>query len=55
MAWKLTAYRVYERGGRLGLCGISAKIYEIFRITRLDKVFDIYEDADKALEQLAED
>lgn len=46
--------KVYERGGKLGLCGISARIYEIFKITRLNKIFDIYENADKALSGLAE-
>jgi len=40
--------RIYERGGELRLCNIHPKIYEIFRITRLTKVFDIYEDLDSA-------
>jgi len=46
--------RVYERKGQLRLCNIDPKIQEIFRITRLTKVFDIYKDLDSALEGLAE-
>ena len=38
--------KVYERDGQLRLCGINPKIYEIFRITRLTKIFDIYQDAE---------
>ena len=33
--------KVYEKAGELRLCSISAKIDEIFKITRLDKVFEI--------------
>jgi len=40
--------KVYEGNGRLKLCNISPKIYEIFKITRLTKVFDIYEDVESA-------
>lgn len=36
--------KVYESKGLLMLCGINSKILEIFKITRLDKVFDIYDD-----------
>jgi len=46
--------RVYERNGKLGLCGISERIYKIFKITRLDKAFEIYANADKALSGLSE-
>lgn len=45
--------RVYERDGKLGLCGINPKIYEIFKITRLNKIFDIYEDTNEALSKLS--
>ena len=41
--------KIYESDGQLKLCNIEPKILEIFRITRLDKVFDIYEDRDEAL------
>jgi anti-sigma B factor antagonist len=46
--------RVYEREGRLALCAIGPKIYEVFKITRLTKIFDIYKDVDTAVERLAE-
>ncbi len=44
--------KIYESGGVLRLCGIQPKIYEIFKITRLDKVFDIYPTRQEALEGL---
>ena len=46
--------RVYQRDGQLRLCNISPKIYEIFKITRLTKIFDIYPDVESASEGLAE-
>lgn len=36
--------------GQLRLCSIRPEIYEVFEITRLNKVFPIYEDRDKALD-----
>jgi anti-sigma B factor antagonist len=45
--------RVYERGGHLRLCNIHPKIYEVFRITRLTKVFDIYENLESATQDLS--
>lgn len=44
--------KIYESEGVLRLCGIQPKIYEIFKITRLDKVFDIYPTRQEALEGL---
>ena len=41
--------KVYEQEGKLRLCAIDPKIMEVFRITRLDKIFEIYADQDKAL------
>ena len=41
--------KVYERQGQLRLCNISPRIYEIFKITRLTKIFDIYPDRASAL------
>lgn len=41
--------KVYESDGQLKLCSIEPKILEIFKITRLDKVFEIYEDREQAL------
>lgn len=44
--------KIYQSEGILRLCGIQPKIYEIFKITRLDKVFDIYPTRQEALEGL---
>jgi anti-sigma B factor antagonist len=40
--------KVFQAEGRLGLCCIDRKILEIFKITRLDKVFEIYADRESA-------
>jgi anti-sigma B factor antagonist len=45
--------RIYESEGRLRLCNINPKIYEIFKITRLTKTFDIYKDVESATEDLS--
>ncbi|MHC4157629.1 MAG: STAS domain-containing protein [Planctomycetota bacterium] len=45
--------KVYERDGQLRLCNINSRIYEIFKITRLTKIFDIYKDKESALEDLS--
>jgi len=42
--------KVYERDGQLKLCNINPKIYEIFKITRLTKIFDIYHDLESAVQ-----
>jgi anti-sigma B factor antagonist len=44
--------KVYEHDGQLRLCNINPKIYEIFKITRLTKIFDIYQDIESAVEGL---
>jgi len=44
--------RVYECDGQLRLCNINPKIYEVFKITRLTKIFDIYPDVVSAVESL---
>lgn len=41
--------KVYESDGKLRLCSINSKILDIFKITRLDKIFEIYPDVDEAL------
>ncbi len=41
--------KVYEKNGKLRLCAINPKIMEVFRITRLDKIFEIFSDKDDAL------
>jgi anti-sigma B factor antagonist len=45
--------RIYERDGQLRLCNINPKIFEIFKITRLNKIFDIYKDVESATENLS--
>lgn len=45
--------RIYERDGQLRLCNINPKIYEIFKITRLTKTFDIYNSIESATEGLS--
>ncbi len=45
--------KIYERNSRLALCNINPKIYEIFKITRLNKIFEIYEDIDSAVQGLS--
>ena len=45
--------KVYERDGILRLCNIDPKIYEIFKITQLTKIFDIYPDLESATEGLS--
>lgn len=44
--------KVYEQEGQLRLCNINPRIYEIFKITRLNKIFDIYENVKSATESL---
>ena len=45
--------RIYEAEGKLRLCNINPKIYEIFKITRLTKTFDIYKNVESATEDLS--
>jgi anti-sigma B factor antagonist len=45
--------KVYERDGKLVLCNINQKIYEIFKITRLNKIFDISKNLEEAISQLS--
>ena len=40
---------VNETGGTLRLCSIAPKILDVFRITRLDKIFEIMSDVDDAM------
>jgi anti-sigma B factor antagonist len=44
--------KINESGGRLKFCCIDPKIYEIFKITHLDTIFDICDDRQKALRSL---
>jgi len=45
--------RICERESQLRLCNINPKLYEIFKITRLNKAFDIYQDVESAVEDLS--
>ena len=45
--------RVHEQGGELRLCNIHPGIYEVFKITRLTNVFDIYEDVNSATQSFS--
>lgn len=40
--------RVKQKGGQLRLCSIDKNIYEVFVITKLNKLFQIHDDADAA-------
>lgn len=42
--------KVKSAKGKLRLCSIRPEIYEVFAITKLNKLFSIYENQDKALE-----
>jgi anti-sigma B factor antagonist len=42
--------RVQEQKGELRLSNINRQIFQVFRITRLNRVFDIHETAEQALE-----
>lgn len=43
---------VAKRQGKHRLCCIQPKIMDVFKITRLDKVFDIRRNVDEAVESL---
>jgi anti-sigma B factor antagonist len=43
---------IRERGGSMCLCNISSRIFGIFKITRLDKVFSVFETTDLAVAHL---
>ncbi len=42
--------KVKAAGGKLRLCSIRSDIKEVFKITRLDKLFQIMDNRDKAIE-----
>ena len=45
--------KIKARGGRLVLANIDEQIFDVFRITRLDRLFQIRESTDLALKALA--
>jgi anti-sigma B factor antagonist len=40
---------IKERNGSMCLCNISSRIFGIFKITRLDKVFSVFETTEQAV------
>lgn len=42
--------RLQAKGGDLKLADIDPRVYEVFSITRLDKLFDIHDRAETAVE-----
>ena len=42
-------HRIVAARGRLVLCSIAKPIFEVFRITNLDRVFEIYDNREQAL------
>ena len=42
--------KIKGQGGALKLSNIRPEIYEVFAITKLNKLFDIYDNQEKALE-----
>jgi anti-sigma B factor antagonist len=42
--------KVKKARGKLRLCSIRPDIYEVFAITKLNKLFDIHEDQESALD-----
>ncbi len=45
--------RLKQKGGQLRLANIDPQIYEVFMITKLNKLFDIHESRDEAMESFA--
>ena len=45
--------RVREKGGQLRLCNIQPGIYEVFVITRLNEIFQIFRSRAEAMDSLA--
>lgn len=43
---------VKRKDGHLRLCGINDKIFDIFKITKLNKVFDIHPDVPEAVKSI---
>ena len=44
--------KIYESNGQLKLCNINDKIFQIFKITRLDRIFDIFKTREAAVNDL---
>ena len=44
--------KIYQTNGSFKLCAIAPKILEIFKITRLDRIFEIYQTQQQALDSI---
>jgi anti-sigma B factor antagonist len=40
--------RMKEYNGQLGICSIQGSVRDVFELSRLDRVFDIFEDEEQA-------
>jgi anti-anti-sigma factor len=47
--------RAESRGGCVKLCGLNPNLKQVFRMTKLDQIFAIYETRDDAVDALARD
>ncbi|MBC7833940.1 MAG: STAS domain-containing protein [Phycisphaerales bacterium] len=45
--------KVKSRDGQLRLANIDPQIYEVFKITKLDRIFQIHESTDRAMASFA--
>lgn len=45
--------RIRDKGGQLRLANIDSQIYEVFVITRLNKLFEIHQTTDEAMKSFA--
>jgi len=43
--------RLKKIGGKLRICSLSEKVRNVFEITRLVSIFEIYDDAEKAVKE----
>jgi len=41
--------KLTDKGGWLGVCGLKKELYKIFRLTRLDRLFNFYDSEQDAL------
>jgi anti-sigma B factor antagonist len=48
-------HRIVQRQGRLKLAGINPEVMDVFRVTKLDTVFEIHKDAASAIEAFRQD
>jgi anti-anti-sigma factor len=44
--------RIRQKGGRLALCGLKGNVKEVFDITNLEKIFEIYDSKQEAIESV---